>query len=227
MEDRTMATRTIVYLYDSHDDAVQVVRELESAGISRDHISIVASNRDRRYPARTDSDPGVRREDTGNPETAAAVGAGVGAVLGGGAGLLAGVGALTIPGLGPVVAAGWLASTLVGVAAGAAPVGIVGGLIGVLTGAGLNESDPHVYAEGVRRGGTLVIVRTDDDDVAQHAGQIMRSWPYVDIAKRRAEYEASGWTRFEETDTTALDRGADSPTASESPTPSGRPRTMV
>ena len=45
-------------------------------------------------------------------------GAGIGGALGGGAGLLAGLGLLAIPGLGPVVAAGWLASTAVGVAWG-------------------------------------------------------------------------------------------------------------
>lgn len=60
-------------------------------------------------------------------------------MLGGGAGLLAGLGILAIPGLGPVLAAGWLASTLVGAGAGAA----TGGLVGALAGAGIDDADAH------------------------------------------------------------------------------------
>jgi hypothetical protein len=84
--------------------------------------------------------------------TGAETGAGVGTAVGGAAGLLAGLGLLAIPGVGPVVAAGWLVATAVGAVAGAA----TGGLIGGLTGAGVSEDDAHVYAEGVRRGGSLV-----------------------------------------------------------------------
>ena len=56
---------------------------------------------------------------------------------------------LAIPGLGPVVAAGWLASTLVGAGIGAA----AGGLTGSLTDVGVSHEDAYAYAEGVRRGG--------------------------------------------------------------------------
>ena len=45
---------------------------------------------------------------------AAGTGAGVGAALGGAAGVLAGLGLMAIPGVGPIVAAGWLVSTLAG-----------------------------------------------------------------------------------------------------------------
>ena len=88
----------------------------------------------------------------------AAAGASVGAALGGGAGLLAGLGLLAIPGLGPVVAAGWLAATAVGAVAG----GAAGGLVGSLTSAGVNPEHAEIYAEGVRRGGSIVTARVDD-----------------------------------------------------------------
>ena len=78
--------------------------------------------------------------------------------MGGTAGLPAGLGLLAIPGLGPVVAAGWLAATAVGAAAGAA----TGGIVGALTEAGVSEEEAHSYAEGVRRGGTLVSARVAD-----------------------------------------------------------------
>ena len=83
--------------------------------------------------------------------------------VGGVAGLLAGLGLLAIPGIGPVVAAGWLASTAAVAVAG----GATGGLIGALTQSGIGEQEAHAYAEGVRRGGTLVTVRVPDTDWAR------------------------------------------------------------
>jgi hypothetical protein len=116
-------------------------------------------------------------------------------------------------------------------AAGAAAGAAAGGLVGALTEAGVSESDAHVYAEGVRRGGALVIVRTDDDELARRAEQIMRSRSYVDPAKRRTEYESSGWTRFDETNTAPWTSPTGTGTAgtgtTADPTAAGRPRTTV
>jgi len=41
------------------------------------------------------------------------------------------------------------------------------GFIGSLTNAGVDEREAPIYAEGVRRGGTLVAARVDDDEVAR------------------------------------------------------------
>ncbi|MBV9786077.1 MAG: hypothetical protein JO264_19925 [Acidisphaera sp.] len=185
-----MATRTFTRLYDSHDDAVQVVNDLEAAGIPASDISLVASNRDNRYPGTdVDSTPGG---------TGAGAGATVGTVLGGGAGLLAGIGSLAIPGVGPIVAAGWLIATITGAGVGAAVGGAAGGLIGGLTSAGVSEDEAHVYAEGVRRGGSLITVRADDPQAAR-VESILGQRSYVDTAARRQEYEEGGWSRFDET----------------------------
>ena len=151
-------TVTISRLYDNHNDAQQAVRRLESAGVPHSDISIVANNSDSWFNA----DKKVDRDRDGVDDRAegAGKGAGIGAGVGGTAGLLAGLGLLAIPGLGPVVAAGWLAATAVGAAAGAA----TGGIVGALTEAGVSEEDAHSYAEGVRRGGTLVSARVADAD---------------------------------------------------------------
>src|SRR5205085_5078419 len=126
-------------------------------------ISIVANNADSWY---SDKAPGKRidRDGDGVDDRAegAGTGAGIGAGIGGAAGLLAGLGLLAIPGVGPVVAAGWLVATAAGAATGAVVGGAAGGLVGSLTGAGVPENDAHFYAEGVRRGGTLVTARVDD-----------------------------------------------------------------
>ena len=174
-------TRTIAFLYDTHDDAVATVRDLE-ASLPHDDISIVAGDRT------------VAKE--GDVAHGAGTGATIGAVVGGGAGLLAGLGMLAIPGIGPVVAAGWLAATLAGAAAGAGVGAVSGGVIEAMTGAGVSEEDAHFYAEGVRRGGTLVVARVDEGQVA-HAESIMRHHHPVDTATRRTVFREEGWKAFD------------------------------
>ena len=185
-----MTTRTIAMLYDHYDDAAQIVRDLEAAGIDRDRVSIVASNVDNRYmPA------DVAAKDA-TTASGAGTGASIGAALGGGAGLLAGIGVLAIPGVGPVVAAGWLIATLVGAAAGAGIGAASGGLVDALTSTGTPADHAHVYAEGVRRGGTLVTVRVDEAQAAQ-ATSIMRKGNPVDPDMRGQAYREGGWKAFD------------------------------
>ena len=102
---------TISRLYDRYADAERAVTALETAGIPHSDISIVANNSDDWYNSgKKDRD----RDGVDDRAESASKGAGIGAGLGGAAGLLAGLGLLAIPGLGPVVAAGWLAATAVG-----------------------------------------------------------------------------------------------------------------
>jgi len=186
-----VATRTIVHVYDRHSDAAEVVSQLEAAGIPKDDISVV--------PNQSRDESGTRTtttDTTSDAGSGAGTGATAGAVLGGGAGLLAGLGALAIPGVGPVVAAGWLIATLAGAGAGAAVGAATGGIIGSLTDAGVPEREANVYAEGVRRGGTLVTVRTDDAH-ATRVKSIMESREYVDWQKRDEEYRTEGWQKFD------------------------------
>jgi hypothetical protein len=192
-----MATRTIARLYDTHETAAEVVRELEAAGIPDTDISLVTNNRDNQYAAAPSAPNTAERTDA---ESRAASGAGTGAttgaVLGGGAGLLAGLGMLAIPGVGPVVAAGWLVATLAGAGAGAAVGAAAGGLVGSLTAAGVPEREAHVYAEGVRRGSSLVTVRTDDSSVTRVEAIMARHQP-VDWQARDRDYRGAGWTGFD------------------------------
>lgn len=176
--------RTVSRLFDDYAAAKEAVAELEAAGIPSGDISLVASNVDKRYDRDGD---GVDDRAEG-----AGTGVGLGATAGGVAGLLAGLGIMAIPGVGPVVAAGWLATTALGALAG----GTVGGVIGALTQAGVDEDDAHVYAEGVRRGGTLVTVRAEDDVAARAEAILDRRG--VSATARGDAYREAGWTRFEE-----------------------------
>lgn len=176
-----MALQTATRLYESYDDAASVVRALETAGVPESDISLVSNGVD----GRGASDDGA----ADGAGTGAGTGASLGTIIGGGAGLLAGVGLLAIPGIGPIVAAGWLVATLTGAGVGAA----AGGLAGSLTGAGVSEADAQVHAEGVRRGGAVVTVRTDET-MSATVEAILDGRAAVDLGARRAEYEAEGWT---------------------------------
>src|ERR1700722_12444531 len=182
-------TVTISRLYDRYADAQKAVAGLEAARVSHSDISIVANNSDNWY----DSGKTVDRDRDGVDDRAegAGKGAGIGAGVGGAAGLLAGLGLMAIPGLGPVVAAGWLAATAVGAAAGAA----TGGIVGALTEAGVSKEDAPLYAEGVRRGGTLVSARVPDADRSRLDAILDQS--AVNLRDRSAAWQKSGWKTFD------------------------------
>ena len=182
-------TVTISRLYDTYPDAERAVRALQAAGVSHSDISIVANNSDSWFS--TDKKVDRDRDGVDDRAEAAGTGAGVGAGLGGAAGLLAGLGLLAIPGLGPVVAAGWLASTALGAAAGAAP----GGIVGALTEAGVSKDDAAMYAEGVRRGGTLVTARVADADRTRLESVLNQS--AVNLRDRSTAWQKSGWKTFD------------------------------
>jgi hypothetical protein len=192
-------------MYDSYAAATHVVNELEAAGIPHSELSLVA-NADAH--GRYASDQGSRTlgtmgdgthpadpaaPDDTNAESGAKRGAVAGGVVGAAVGLLTGIGAIAIPGVGPVVAAGWLISTLAGAGAGAAVGAGGGGLLGSLTSAGVPEEEAHVYTEGVRRGGSLVTVRVADDspDIARIEAIMDRGSP-IDWQQRRDSW-GTGW----------------------------------
>lgn len=186
--------KTVVGLFDTMTEAQNVVQQLVDSGFERNEISLLAND------ARGEYANNRAVGETSSTAEGAGAGAVGGGVLGGVLGLLVGVGALAIPGIGPVLAAGPLAaalgtagaSTLVGAGIGAA----AGGVIGALVGAGIPEEDASFYAEGVRRGGALVMVKSSDD-MAQRAYDLMRNSGAVDIDQRSGDWRKSGWDRFD------------------------------
>jgi hypothetical protein len=180
-------TVTISRLYDRYADAQKAVSGLEAAGVPHSDISIIANNSDNWYDGKKDRD----RDGVDDRAEAAGTGAGIGAGVGGAAGLLAGLGLLAIPGLGPVVAAGWLAATAVGAAAGAA----TGGIVGALTEAGVSKDDAPLYAEGVRRGGTLVSARVPEADRPRLDSILNQS--SIDLRDRSSAWQKSGWSGYD------------------------------
>ena len=188
--------KTVTGLFDDHSDARNAVSALELAGVPSKDISIVSNNADNHHV-----------EDSKAAE-GAGTGAGIGAVVGGAGGLLTGLGLMAIPGVGPVVAAGWLAATAAGAAAGAVAGGAAGGIVGALTSSGVSEDDAHVYAEGVRRGGSVVTAKVEDALAPEAEATLQRS-NLVNPAERRTAYNEQGWKSFDDTldpyDTTRIE----------------------
>src|SRR6187431_2905955 len=166
--------QTVSRVYDTYSQAQAAVTAIEAAGVPAAEVSLVAN----KYVSEQFADV--------DDVSKAGTGAGIGGALGGGAGLLAGLGLLAIPGLGPVVAVGWLAATAVGAAAGAA----TGGIVGALTEAGVSKDDAPLYAEGVRRGGTLVTARVADADRARFDSILNQS--SVNLRDRSTAWQKSG-----------------------------------
>jgi sporulation protein YlmC with PRC-barrel domain len=175
--------------YDRHTDAMKAASDVREAGVDAEDVSVVASNVEGWYRDNDDKAEGAAK--------GAGAGAGIGAAAGGGAGLLAGLGMLAIPGLGPVVAAGWLAALAVGAVAGAAAGGAAGGLVGALKENGVSEEDAHLYAENVRRGGSLVTARVDESRRSEVERLLDRCNP-VDPRSRAEVYRGKGWSSFDQ-----------------------------
>ena len=182
-----MSARALTALFDDYEAAAGAVDRLEAAGIPHADISIIVE------PERTGR-PRRRRpaqpRPAGRRGASAGTGATVGTVLGGGAGLLAGLGLLAIPGLGPVVAAGWLVAAADGRRRrrrGRGPDRRFDG------GGPRCEGEAETYAEGVRRGGTLVTVRADESR-ADAPLTILDQAGSIDLDERAEGWRAQGWT---------------------------------
>jgi len=150
--------KTVVGTFPSQTAVEAAVNGLRQSGIDRSRINVLTP---RSGPAEIRAVPEEDAEAEG-------VGTAMGAVVGGAAGMSAGLAlptvlTLFIPGLGPVVAAG---------AVGAALLGLGGALGGAAAGhkieetltEGLPKDELPVYLDALRRGRSVVVVLTKDDD---------------------------------------------------------------
>jgi uncharacterized membrane protein len=177
-------TRTVVGVFNSVGDAQSAVHELESLGISRDNISLVANKNATGYDTMDSADRDKASDVVAD--------AGIGAAIGGVGGLLlSAAGAFTIPVIGPILAAGPIAAALTGAGIGAA----TGGLIGALTESGVPEEHAHHYAESVRRGDVLVTVRADEN-LADQVCDIIDRNNAVDVDERVSDWKERGWSGY-------------------------------
>jgi len=181
--------RSVIGLFDSVGEAQHALDELAQSGFSRDHISLVAHDASGEYSKH------IKKDGTFDPEgdVTANEGAGFGATVGAITGVLASLGAMMIPGIGPVIGAGPLLAAVTGGTIGAVAGAATGGITAALIKTGLPEDEAQYYTEGVRRGGTLLVVDTDSDSKAQRAVDIMDRNGAVDVNQRAQDWKQSGW----------------------------------
>jgi hypothetical protein len=189
-----MRDTTIVALFDGFESAQAAIVDIVRAGTPRESISLLANDSTGKHPGLIGNPAFAREElvERSEEQPRAVVGAEVGLGLGGVLGLLVGAGTIAIPGIGPLIAAGIWAT----VGAGAVGGGVVGGIIGALTEHGISEKDAHLYAEGLRRGGTLVTIKTAEN-LYDGIAQILKTHGAVDVEKRGASWTAEGWLSFD------------------------------
>jgi hypothetical protein len=164
--------KTVVGLFDSFGQAQNAVRELAEAGIDRSRIGVVTTE-------------GASGDSSKEGKTAT-LAAGVGAAAIGALGLGMALGPVAIPGVGLIIAAGALTAGLAG-------AGIAASVPKVLRKLGVPDHQGQAYAEGLRRGGTLLTVEALPDADVERAVAIMKKQGAVDIQKRAQEWRQAGW----------------------------------
>jgi hypothetical protein len=170
---------TITALYDFREDGQRVVRDLLAMGIDREDVSMVINDAAGEYKHYHGRD---------FPDEAAD--------MSGLRSLVVGLAALDIPGIGPVLAAGPIASALIAGGIGAGVGAVAGGLVGALVDLGLSEEEAGYYAEGVRRGGTL-LVATTTENMSNRVMDVMDRHNAVDIEERATAWRESGWAGYD------------------------------
>ena len=134
----TETQRTVAGSFADYDQAQRCVGALEQAGFTHAQIGVLRKGVQGESVEHVHSTPGV----------------GTGAVTGG---LIGAAAAFLIPGAGPVIGAGILGSTLLGVLAG----GATGGVVSAFTHAGLAHHEAEYYGNSFEQGHTVVTVRAE------------------------------------------------------------------
>jgi hypothetical protein len=160
---------TVAGVFNSRSDAERAIQGLRSAGIAEDGIAFLV-------PGETDDavEAAVPTTETEQSGMGTAMGGTVGGAMGvaGGASLGAAAASLLVPGVGPVIAGGIIGAALLGLGGAA-----TGAAAGAALEKGLADGIPHdelyLYEDALRKGRSVVIAFTEDDQSAEAARNVM------------------------------------------------------
>jgi uncharacterized membrane protein len=167
-DERITSHDMVVGVFNTPDQAEQTVQQLIEAGVTPEHISVIARDFE------------TKNQVTGFLTTGdvARGMAGTGAWVGGLFGLLAGGTAmLWAPVVGPLVVLGPLVTTALGALQG----GVVGGLMGAILGKGLEKERILKYERDVQAGKLLVVVHGTPEEL-EKVRTIMNASDGEDVA---------------------------------------------
>lgn len=168
----------VVALYDNWTDAEAAVQDLLDNGFDRNQINIVT-----RHNVEEVAQRGKTRES-------ALLSPAVGGMVAGGVagGILAGLAGIALPGIGTVLVGGPLFAAFFGANAGA----VIGGLVAPFADWGLRDNDVTFYEEGIKRGGTLIAVKTEGG-ASDLATSIINRHNPVNLQSRVEQWRKEGW----------------------------------
>ena len=173
-------TKTIVALYDHRSEAETASRDLQAAGFESSAVEILSH---------ADLTSGGWSGGSGT--------SGLGTTTGDSSVGAAGGMARTDLSTGYVASPNTVPGSSMGTGMGATTGTTAGGILTRLSGWGIPNHDAQVYAEGVRRGGSLLKLRLDEEDV-DRAMEVLERGNVVDVEERGTAYRESGWTGFDE-----------------------------
>lgn len=175
----------VVALYDNWTDAEAAIQDLLDNGFSRDQINIIT-----RHNVKEVVQHGQAKEST---VLRPAVG---GMVAGGVAGgILAGLAGIALPGIGTVLVGGPLFAAVFGAHTGA----VIGGLVAPFADWNLRDNEVAYYKEAIRRGDTLIAVRTEGG-VSDLANSIINRHNPVNLESRVEQWRKEGWSELKQQD---------------------------
>ena len=189
-------TKTIVALYDHRSEAETASRDLQAAGFDSSAVEIL-SHADLTSGGWSGSDTtGLGTTGLGTTTGDTSMGAASGMAR---TDLSTGYVASpnTVPGSSMGTGLGAGAGAGMGAGMGSTTGTTSGGILTRLSGWGIPNHDAQVYAEGVRRGGSLLKLRLDEDDV-DRAMEVLERGNVVDVEERGTAYRNSGWSGFDE-----------------------------
>jgi len=178
--------KTVSALFETVSEAQRSIAGLTKAGFLPADINLVANAGDADYAGHF-NEAGKMHDVTEHVTEA-------GTAIGGLGGLVVGLSFFFIPGVGPVLAAGGLLASLI---SGAGIGSLAGGVLGTIAGLGVPQDDAHTYAEGIRRGGSLVVVQTTEERADAAQAILSQNHP-IDVSTRANRWRESGWQNYDE-----------------------------
>ena len=143
--------KTVVGVYNTHEEALDALRTLKEQGYIDAQLSIIGKVKN------------TGDDDESHLMNTAAKEIGVTAIAGSTLGVLAGLGIFAIPGLGFLYGAGALVGAIAGF-----DIGLIGGgLISALTLPGMNSDIAKQYDKELHDGKILVIVQGSEAEIAE------------------------------------------------------------
>jgi hypothetical protein len=173
--------KTVTGVFDSRRPAERALERLREIGFSDSELSFLT-------PETTDTElNSVPTTEGEQPGMGAAVGGVVGGAVGlsGGVQIAAALSSLLVPGVGTVLAAGFAGAALAGIAGAAGGATAGRALEDALT-EGLPRDELYFYIDELKKGRTVIICRTGDEEKLERARQALEACALsLDAARER------------------------------------------